>query len=352
MRSLSFILTFLFLATVIAGGVVLIPAQEAFARQNIDLSDFSEDAGRAYCNSLVRSSWPPSPGGTTLQGNFTTEGESDSTCSVPAMNDLIQYLYEWIIGIAGLIVFLMLIIGGFRYMFSAGDAQKTAEGRKNITNAVLGLVLILVSTLVLNLINPDLGGVARVTFDDLGGIELSATVIPPNGAVCHSIEVSYGTIQPTTGSEEGTESQSPTVSVNRGQSAVVAPSGSFIAIERVNVYYPTEYDYATRKWTWSEGEDTIPAGDRNESYEVVYYENKEEDSDPDNAVSRNLSATNLAPQCTANIYGDAGYQFWTNCGGQLETVPVSQNIRLTNFAGRDPVRCIELTGPSLDDISR
>lgn len=66
-----------------------------------------------------------------------------------------------VLGFAGIALFFMLIIGGFKYITSGGDPQK-AEGAKNtLSYGVYGLVLLLLSFLILSVIEKITG--AKVT---------------------------------------------------------------------------------------------------------------------------------------------------------------------------------------------
>ncbi|MCJ7792997.1 MAG: pilin [Candidatus Marinimicrobia bacterium] len=56
------------------------------------------------------------------------------------------------IRLAGLAVFLMLIMGGFKYMTAGGDAKAAESARNTITYAILGLVLIIGAYVFLRLI--------------------------------------------------------------------------------------------------------------------------------------------------------------------------------------------------------
>ena len=56
------------------------------------------------------------------------------------------------LGFAGIVLFILLIVGGFRFITSGGDPKAVEGARKTLTSAVAGLVLILVSYLVLVLI--------------------------------------------------------------------------------------------------------------------------------------------------------------------------------------------------------
>ena len=56
------------------------------------------------------------------------------------------------LGIGGLLLFLMLIMGGFKYISAGGDA-KAAEGAKNtLTWAIYGIVILALAYLFMRLI--------------------------------------------------------------------------------------------------------------------------------------------------------------------------------------------------------
>lgn len=54
--------------------------------------------------------------------------------------------------LAGLAVFVMLIIGGWQYITSGGDKQAAQKAQKTLTYAVLGLVLLIGSWFILRFI--------------------------------------------------------------------------------------------------------------------------------------------------------------------------------------------------------
>ncbi len=75
-----------------------------------------------------------------------------------AVNDFGGYangIITLIIGFSGVLAVLMFMIGGFTYMTGESIGGK-AEGRKTMTNAIFGFVLLLASYIILNTINPDL----------------------------------------------------------------------------------------------------------------------------------------------------------------------------------------------------
>ena len=94
---------------------------------------------------------------------------------------MVKYFYEWTIAIAGLAVFFILVMAGFQYLTSVGDPAKMKDATGRIKSALLGLVLLLSSYLILNLINPGLTTLkmpeVEVPTDTLPGV---GDIGPPN----------------------------------------------------------------------------------------------------------------------------------------------------------------------------
>ena len=70
--------------------------------------------------------------------------------------DLVAYIYNFALAIGGILAFVMLVIGGVRWLASAGAPAAIGTAKKQITTALLGLVLLLASYLILNTLNPEL----------------------------------------------------------------------------------------------------------------------------------------------------------------------------------------------------
>lgn len=64
----------------------------------------------------------------------------------------ISWFLGWFIGISGGIAFLLIIFSGFQIMTASGDPQKLQGGREMLTAAVSGLILIIFSVFLLDLI--------------------------------------------------------------------------------------------------------------------------------------------------------------------------------------------------------
>jgi hypothetical protein len=72
------------------------------------------------------------------------------------INKLIAWFYYFIVSIAGLATFVMLVWGGFEWMTSTGNPARISSAKDRILSAFMGLIIILASWLILQVINPDL----------------------------------------------------------------------------------------------------------------------------------------------------------------------------------------------------
>ena len=61
------------------------------------------------------------------------------------IGDIINALVPYIFALAGLALLLILILGGFELMTSAGDPKKMESAKGKITNAIVGFIIIFIS---------------------------------------------------------------------------------------------------------------------------------------------------------------------------------------------------------------
>ena len=57
-----------------------------------------------------------------------------------------------LLALGGIVLFLMLLTGGFKYLTSGGDAKAVEGAQKTLTYAIGGLVLLAGSYMLLNII--------------------------------------------------------------------------------------------------------------------------------------------------------------------------------------------------------
>lgn len=83
-----------------------------------------------------------------VRGNFQG-GVLTNSSSVP---QLIGNIIKILLGIAGAIAVLFVLIGGFQYMTSAGNEKQAEGGKTNIFNALIGIVIIILSYVIVNVV--------------------------------------------------------------------------------------------------------------------------------------------------------------------------------------------------------
>jgi amino acid transporter len=79
-------------------------------------------------------------------------GNTQLPCETSA-SALILRIINIALGVAGLVAVLFLVIGGFRYITSAGNEETAEQAKKIITNAIIGIVVIILSFVIVRVIS-------------------------------------------------------------------------------------------------------------------------------------------------------------------------------------------------------
>ncbi len=87
--------------------------------------------------------YPPLPGGLELKDTTSLTG-------------LVAWFYTFFVMISGLAAFVMIVWGGVQWMTSQGNPTSTGDAKDKIQKALLGLLLVLSSFIILQIINPEL----------------------------------------------------------------------------------------------------------------------------------------------------------------------------------------------------
>ncbi len=85
-----------------------------------------------------------------LPGYRCVEGQN---CTTVGVNGLIQLVIGWLLGIAFGIAVLFLIVGGFWYITSAGNEETAEKGKNTAINAIIGIVIIVLSYVIINVVS-------------------------------------------------------------------------------------------------------------------------------------------------------------------------------------------------------
>jgi len=70
--------------------------------------------------------------------------------------EIINYVYKFALLACGITAFVSILIGAYKYITSAGNTSKAEDAKGQITQALLGILILLSAVLILRTINPDL----------------------------------------------------------------------------------------------------------------------------------------------------------------------------------------------------
>lgn len=70
--------------------------------------------------------------------------------------EFVKDMMTFIIGISGGLAFLLMLLGAFQMLTSAGNPETLHAGRERLTNAVIGLLIVIFATLLLQIIGLDI----------------------------------------------------------------------------------------------------------------------------------------------------------------------------------------------------
>lgn len=78
--------------------------------------------------------------------------------NIPAddFGDFVVWIYNAIIFISALAAFGVIVWGGLEYLTSAGNPSRMQSGMNRIQDAIIGILIVLISYLILQTINPEL----------------------------------------------------------------------------------------------------------------------------------------------------------------------------------------------------
>lgn len=80
----------------------------------------------------------------------------ETTPTSEGLPGFIKYIYLFALGAAGFVALLAILIGAIMYVFSVGNPSKAADAKDRILSALLGILILLASVMILQIINPDL----------------------------------------------------------------------------------------------------------------------------------------------------------------------------------------------------
>ena len=80
-------------------------------------------------------------------------GNPNSAATLQCLPVVFNNVVQWALTFAGIAALFFIILSGYKYMSSGGDPKQAGEARQTLTYAIIGLLVILFSFLILNIIS-------------------------------------------------------------------------------------------------------------------------------------------------------------------------------------------------------
>jgi hypothetical protein len=88
--------------------------------------------------------------------NSVVLATSNEEVTVSYLSSKVNNIVTYAMGIGGLIAFILIIVGAFQIILSAGNPDRVKAGKEMITSAITGLLLIIFSVFILKIIGYDI----------------------------------------------------------------------------------------------------------------------------------------------------------------------------------------------------
>ncbi|MBP9814126.1 hypothetical protein KBC80_02930 [Candidatus Woesebacteria bacterium] len=73
----------------------------------------------------------------------------DGVATIQCLVPLFESLVKAVVSLGGVALFLMLLVGGFNFLFSGGDPKKLEQARGTVTQAIVGIIIMSLAYLIL-----------------------------------------------------------------------------------------------------------------------------------------------------------------------------------------------------------
>jgi hypothetical protein len=81
--------------------------------------------------------------------NYSVTGTNPDPLLLKDLEVTFSRIVTLVLGFAGLMLFIMLIVGGIKYITAGGEPKALESARKTITSAIAGIVLVALTYLIL-----------------------------------------------------------------------------------------------------------------------------------------------------------------------------------------------------------
>jgi len=89
--------------------------------------------------------------------------DNSGQCEIPWIAEYIKGIYQYGLGIGGILAAIVLMAGGVLWLISAGDVSRISQAKDLIIGSITGLIILLGTYLILTQINPKLTNLKAIS---------------------------------------------------------------------------------------------------------------------------------------------------------------------------------------------
>lgn len=90
--------------------------------------------------------------GQVIEGPLKAPVGITGVAGINTLSDIVNILVQFLYPLAGMLLFVYLVWGGFDYLLSRGNPEKVKSGKAKITAALIGFILLVASYTIVRLI--------------------------------------------------------------------------------------------------------------------------------------------------------------------------------------------------------
>ena len=141
-------LRYLVAALAVAFVAALAPVSAVHAQGSDSYDCSSHFLGlRAWYDGLLMSTTPDKNGECQLKSPDDMDSNKEAGLRKYVWT-IVMNVVSMIFGIVGYLAIGFVIWGGFQYILAQGDVAKTMKGKKTVTNAIVGLVIVMTASII------------------------------------------------------------------------------------------------------------------------------------------------------------------------------------------------------------
>lgn len=154
--------------------------------------------------------------------NVGVYDKAAGTLNSTLLANYIGAIYNYGLAIAGILATIMLMAAGVIWLTSGGDSGKISQAKELISGSIVGLIILVVSWVILNTINPDLVALKPIETKVLTAVNVNRLVCcdPTNGESSFPIRVVDGKNMAADGSNVIISCKAPAITCGNNQTCI------------------------------------------------------------------------------------------------------------------------------------